>query len=51
MKKKYIIDKDIYLNKYIIWEVHRNYMVDIFKGYKYQCKEFLKNEKNINTAR
>lgn len=42
MKKKYIIDKDIYLNKYIVWKVHRNYMVDVFKGYKYQCKEYIK---------
>lgn len=42
---KMIIKKDRYINKYIVWEIHRNYMVDRFKGYKYQCEEWLRNVK------
>ena len=41
MKTKYIIEKDDYLNTYIVWEIHRNYKVDKFKGFKYQCEEWL----------
>ena len=44
MKLRYEIVKDEYLNTYIVWEIHRNYRVDRFKGYKYQCEEWL-NEK------
>lgn len=44
MKMKYVIEKDEYLNTYIVWEIHRNYKVDRFKGFKYQCEEWL-NEK------
>ena len=44
MKNKYEIEKDPYLNIYIVWEIHRNYRVDIFKGFKYECEEWL-NEK------
>lgn len=44
MKIRYEIMKDEYLNTYIVWEMHRNYRVDRFKGYKYQCEEWL-NEK------
>ena len=42
----YKIEKDKILGKYIVWEVHKNYMIDRFRGYKYQCEEWLKkNEK------
>ena len=44
MKLRYEIVKDEYLNTSIVWEIHRNYRVDRFKGYKYQCEEWL-NEK------
>lgn len=49
--KKYRIEKDPILKCYIVWEIHRNYIVEVFRGYKYQCKEFIKNEKKINTTR
>ena len=39
------IEKDIILNKYIVWEVHRNYMVEKFRGNKKQCKEWMNNVK------
>lgn len=38
---KYRIEKDLYTGKYIVWEIHRNYQVDRFKGFKYECKEWL----------
>lgn len=37
MKIRYEIEKDKALNKYILWEVHRNYMVERCRGFKYQC--------------
>lgn len=40
---KYEILKDKILGKYIVWEVHKNYRIDRFRGFKYQCKEWLKN--------
>lgn len=39
---KYIIEKDKYLNKYILWEKHRNYSVMIYSGYKYECESYKK---------
>lgn len=42
---KYEIEKDIILNKYIVWEVHRNYMVEKFRGNKKQCKEYINDKK------
>jgi len=41
----YKIEKDKYLGKYIVWEVHRNYSIDRFRGFKYQCKEWVKKHK------
>lgn len=37
-----IISKDKYLNTYIVFELHRNYMVERYRGYKYQCQEYIK---------
>lgn len=37
MKLRYEIQKDPILKKYIVWEMHRNYMVEKFRGYKYEC--------------
>ena len=37
-----IIEKDKYLNKYVVWEIHRNYMINLYSGYKYQCESWLK---------
>ena len=44
MKIRYEIEKDAILNTYIVWEMHRNYQVQRFKGFKYQCKEWLKKK-------
>lgn len=48
--KVYKLEKDIYINKWIVFEIHRNYWIDVFKGYKYDCQRWLKHEskrKNI----
>ena len=39
---KYTIVKDRYLDKYVLWENHRNYKVMLYSGYKYQCESYLK---------
>lgn len=47
-----ILEKDLYTGKYIIWEKHRNYMVEIFRGFKIQCEEWLNAKKrNIGSSR
>lgn len=40
----YEIEKDKYLNCWIVWEVHTNYKIDKFQGKtKKECKEWLEN--------
>lgn len=39
---KYSIKKDNILDKYIVWENHKNYKVMLYAGYKYQCESYLK---------
>lgn len=40
--KKYEIEKDKILNCYIVWEVHKNYKVDVFKSkLKKDCKKWV----------
>lgn len=41
---KYEIEKDVVLNTYIVWEVHKNYRVDRFRGLKRECKKWLSTE-------
>ncbi len=41
MKMKYEIEKDNVLNTYIVWECHKNYKIDRYRGFKYKCKEFI----------
>ena len=43
---KYIIEKDRVLSKYIVWEKHRNYMIERFRGFKYECKRWLNDKSN-----
>lgn len=39
----YEIKKDKILNCYIVWEVHNNYKIDVFKSkLKRDCKKFIK---------
>lgn len=40
-----ILVKDEYLKKYVVWEVHRNYQIEKFRGFKYQCEEWLNEKK------
>lgn len=40
------IKKDKVLKTYIVWEKHRNCMVEIFRGTKKECEKFIKNYKN-----
>lgn len=40
----YKIEKDKILGKYIVWEKHNNYSIDRFRGYKYECQEWIKKE-------
>lgn len=40
---KYNIEKDKYLNKWIVWEVYENYSIDrLHAKTKKECKEWLK---------
>ena len=42
---KYRIEKDSYLDCWIVWEVHLNYCIDIFHGKtKKECREFIEKE-------
>lgn len=39
---KYEIEKDIYLNCWIVWESHRNYKIDRFHATtKRECKKWI----------
>lgn len=38
----YIIEKDKYLNKYVLWERHGRLLIDVCHGYKYQCEKMKK---------
>ena len=41
--KMYKIEKDKYLDCYIVWEIHTNYIIDIFRSkLKKDCKNFIK---------
>jgi len=48
---KYEIEKDKYIGKFILWEVHRNYRVDLYHGLKRDClklkKELEAKQKNV----
>ena len=39
---KYEIEKDPYLNMYVVWEVHTNYKVEVYRNkLKKECKKWL----------
>lgn len=39
---KFNIEKDKYLNAWIVWEVHKNYSIDRYHGRtKRECKKWL----------
>lgn len=40
---KYVIEKDKYLNTWIVWEIQGNAKIDRFRGLKRECKEWTKN--------
>lgn len=47
----YKIEKDKILGKYIVWEIHRNYLEQVFtpkskklREQKKECKEWVKNK-------
>jgi len=43
MKNRYEIEKDPYLNKYVVWEVHTNYKVEVYRNrLKRLCTEWVK---------
>ena len=48
---RYVIEKDPYVGKFILWEVHKNYRVDLFHGLKKDClkfkKELERKKKNV----
>ena len=44
----YVIEKDPYVGKFILWEVHRNYRVDLYHGLKREC---LKLKKELEVKR
>ena len=37
----YEIEKDNILNCFIVWEIHRNYKIDRFRGLKRECKQWI----------
>lgn len=41
----FVIEKAIYLKGYIVWEVHRNYKIDRFRGTKRECQKWITNTK------
>ena len=43
MMNKYEIEKDPYLNKFVVWEVHNNYKVEVYRNrLKRLCAEWIK---------
>ena len=40
-----MIEKDLYAGKYIVWGIHRNYRVELYRGFKYQCEEYINEKK------
>lgn len=43
--KKYEMEKDKILNCWIVWEVHRNYKVEVFRSkLKKDCKEWIRKK-------
>lgn len=43
----YLIEKDMILNCYIVWEVHKNHKIDKLHGTKKECKQWIKNNTKI----
>ena len=42
MKNKYEIKKDPYLNKFVVWEVHPNYKVEVYRHrLKWMCNDWV----------
>ena len=39
------IEKDLYGGKYVVWRIHRNYRVELYRGFKYQCEEYINEKK------
>ena len=39
---KLVVKKDIYLNKYIVWEIHRNWEYSRYIGLRKDCIKWLK---------
>ena len=37
MKNKYEIIYDDILKTFVLWEIHRNYMIEKHRGYKWEC--------------
>ena len=44
----YEIEKDLYVDKYIVWESHLNYKIDRHQGTKKECQEWVKKEMKKN---
>ena len=42
MKNKYEVAKDPYLNKFVVWEVHPNYKVEVYRHrLKWMCNDWV----------
>jgi hypothetical protein len=39
---KYVIEKDKYLNTWIVWEIQGNAKIDRFRGLKRDCNKWIK---------
>lgn len=46
--KNYEIEKDLTLEKYIVWEVYRNYRIERYRGTKANCESFIKRKERKN---
>lgn len=44
-RMKYEIEKDPYLNKYVVWEIHTNYKVEVYRNrLKRMCIDWVKEK-------
>lgn len=43
-EQTYKIEKDLYVDKWIVWEVHKNYKINKFQGTEKQCYQWIKKQ-------
>ena len=46
--QRYIIEKDLILEAYIVWELHNNYRIECYRGTKQNCESYMKKKEKKN---